>query len=47
MKDLRDMQAMIMMNAEYIDKEKMKRIEEILCESKKNVASVIFGGGRS
>jgi DNA-binding PadR family transcriptional regulator len=45
MNDLRDIQAMIMMNAEYINREKMKRIEEILCESKRNVASIVFGGG--
>lgn len=45
MKDLRDMQVMIMMNAEYITNDKMKKIEEILCESKRQVASVIFGEG--
>ncbi len=42
MGDLRDMQAMIMMNADYIDSEKMERIEEILGEAKKRVAAVVF-----
>ena len=42
-RDLRDVEAMLMTNAEYIDDEKMRRIEEILRESKRNVASVVFG----
>lgn len=43
MKDLRDMQGMLMMNAEYIDSEKMERIEEILTEAKRKVAATVFG----
>ncbi len=43
MTDLRDMQAMLMMNSEYINKEKMTKIEGILAEAKRNVAAVIFG----
>jgi DNA-binding PadR family transcriptional regulator len=47
MNDLRDIQGMIMMNAEYIDREKMKKIEETLCESKRKVALIVFGGVES
>jgi DNA-binding PadR family transcriptional regulator len=43
MRDLRDMQAMLMMNAEYVDKEKMKRIQEILTETKRKMAQIVFG----
>lgn len=42
MGDLRDMQEMIMTNADYIDKEKMGRIEEILTETKRKVAAIVF-----
>ena len=42
-KDLRDIQAMLMLNAEDIDKEKMERIEEAVAEAKKKVASIVFG----
>jgi DNA-binding PadR family transcriptional regulator len=42
-KDLRDIQAMLMVNAEYIDKEKMERIQEAVLEAKKKVASIVFG----
>ena len=42
-KDLRDIQAMLMMNADYVDDEKMERIQEIVAEAKKKVASVVFG----
>ncbi len=43
MRDLREMQSMLITNAEYVDKEKMKQIEDILCETKRKVASVVFG----
>ena len=42
-KDLRDIQAMLMMNADYVDDEKMARIEEIVADAKKKVAFVVFG----
>ena len=42
MRDLRDVQAMIMMNADYIDSEKMERIEAILAETKRKVAATVF-----
>ena len=42
-KDLRDIQAMLMVNAEYVDDEKMGRIQGIVAEAKKKVAAIIFG----
>jgi DNA-binding PadR family transcriptional regulator len=42
-KDLRDIQAMLMFNAEYIDGEKMKRIQEAVAEAKRKVAAIVFG----
>lgn len=42
-RDLREMQAMLMVNAEYVDDEKMERIGEVVAEAKRKVASVIFG----
>jgi DNA-binding PadR family transcriptional regulator len=42
MGDLRDTQAMIMMNADYINDEKMERIEAILAEAKRKVAAIVF-----
>jgi DNA-binding PadR family transcriptional regulator len=42
MRDIRDIQAMIMMNADYVDKEKMERIEGILIEAKRKVAGIVF-----
>jgi len=41
MRDLRDMQAMILMNDD-VDEEKMTRIQEILADAKKRMASVVF-----
>jgi len=32
-----------LMNAEYIDKEKMVRIQETLAETKRKVAAIVFG----
>ena len=32
-----------MMNADYVDDEKMARIEEIVADAKKKVAFVVFG----
>lgn len=42
MRDVRDIQAMVFQNGEYVDEEKMNKIHEILSEAKKKVASVIF-----
>jgi len=41
-RDVRDIQAMVFQNEEYVDEEKMNKIHEILAEAKKKVASVIF-----
>jgi DNA-binding PadR family transcriptional regulator len=42
-KDLRDIQAMLMVDADYIDREKMKKIQETVTETKRKVASIVFG----
>jgi DNA-binding PadR family transcriptional regulator len=42
MKDLQDMQTMVLMNEEGIDEGKMTRIQEILTDAKKRVALVVF-----
>jgi DNA-binding PadR family transcriptional regulator len=42
MRDIRDIQAMIMMNADYVDKGKMKKIEAILTEAKRKVATIVY-----
>ncbi len=42
-KDIRDIQGMLMMNAEYIDAEKMAKIQDAVAEAKKKVASIVFG----
>ena len=42
MSDLQDMQAMVLMNEEGIDEGKMKRIQEILTDAKKRMASVVY-----
>jgi len=42
MRDLQDMQAMVLMNEEGIDEGKMKRIQEILTDAKKRMASVVY-----
>jgi len=41
MKELRDMQAMALMS-DGVDDEKMKKIQEILADAKKRMASVVF-----
>jgi len=41
-RDLQDMQAMVLMNEEGIDEGKMKRIQEILTDAKKRMASVVY-----
>lgn len=46
MSDLRDLQEMLMMNAEYIGREKMKAIQEIAGEARRKVAVVVFGYAR-
>ena len=42
MKDLRDMQSLVMMNDEDVDEEKMKKIQGILSDAKKKMAAVVF-----
>lgn len=42
-KDLRDIQAMLMTNAEYVDREKMTRIQETVTEAKRKIAAIVFG----
>lgn len=42
-KDLRDIQAMLMINAEDMDEKKMQKIQEIVAEAKKKVAAAVFG----
>jgi DNA-binding PadR family transcriptional regulator len=42
LKDLREMQSLVMMNDEYMDKGKMERISGILGDAKKKVAAVVF-----
>ena len=41
-KNLHDMEGLLMANAGYIDEEKMKTIEEILAEAKRKMAAAIF-----
>ena len=41
-RDLREMEGMLMANADYVDDEKMKRIQEILAEAKKKMAAAVF-----
>jgi DNA-binding PadR family transcriptional regulator len=42
MRDLQDMQTMVLMNERGIDEGKMTRIQEILTDAKKRMASVVF-----
>ena len=42
MRDLRDMQAMVLMNEDNIDDGKLERIQAILSDAKKRMASVVF-----
>lgn len=42
LRELRDMQTMALMNVEYIDEGKMMKIQEILADAKKRMASVVF-----
>ncbi len=42
MRDLKDMQAMVLMNEDSIDDGKLERIQAILSEAKKRMASVVF-----
>lgn len=41
-RDLRDMEGMLITNADYIDDEKMKRMQEILAEAKRKMAGIVF-----
>ncbi len=43
LRDLRDTQALVMMNSQDIDEEKMEKIQGILADAKKKVAAIIFG----
>ena len=45
--DLRDIQALVMLNDEGINEWKMERIHEILAEAKKKTALVVFDEGLS
>lgn len=40
--DLRDIQAIIMMNSDYLNDQKMERIDRVLAEAKRRVASIVF-----
>ncbi len=40
--DVRDIKEMIMTNNDYVDEEKMKKIQEIIAETKKKIAAVVF-----
>jgi DNA-binding PadR family transcriptional regulator len=42
-KDLRDIQAMLMMDAEYMDRKKLEKIQEAITEAKRKVAATVFG----
>ncbi len=42
MRDIRDIQEMLMTNAEYVSKEKMKEIQEITNEAKRKIAGIVF-----
>jgi DNA-binding PadR family transcriptional regulator len=41
--DLREIQAMVMLNSQDIAEEKMEKIQRILTNAKKDVAAIIFG----
>ena len=41
-RDLREMEGMLMTNADYVDDEKMKRIQEVLAEAKRKMAGIVF-----
>ncbi len=43
LQDLRDMQTLVMMNDVYLDEEKLKRMSQILGDTKKKLAAVVFG----
>ncbi len=42
MRDLQDIQDMLMMNAEYVDEAKMKKIQSMLTYTKRKVAAIVF-----
>jgi len=44
LKDLRDMQSLVMMNDVYMDEDRMKRMSDILGDAKKRLAAVVFEG---
>lgn len=41
-RDLRDMEGMLMANADYMDDEKMKKIQETLADAKRRMAGIVF-----
>ena len=41
-RDLRDMEGMLMTNADYMDDEKMKKIQETLADAKRRMAAIVF-----
>jgi len=41
--DLKDMQALVMMNDVYLNEDKLRRMSEILGDTKKRLAAVVFG----
>lgn len=43
MNDLREMQSMIIFNSQDMEKEKMQKVQEILADSKKRIAAIVFG----
>jgi DNA-binding PadR family transcriptional regulator len=42
LQDLKDMQALVMMNDVYLNEDKLKRMSEILGDTKKKLAAVVF-----
>jgi len=42
MRDLRELQALVMRNDDYVDEDKMKRIQEVLGDAKKRVAAIVY-----
>lgn len=41
-RDLRELQALVMRNDEYVGEDKMKRIQEVLGDAKKKVAAIVY-----
>jgi len=43
LRDLRDIQDILMTNAEYVDEAKMTKIQSMLTDTKRKVAAIVFG----